>query len=586
MINDVYTSLETCPLVQQQSTGLINSLSRRSILTLAGGSLAALLLPGCGGGGGESSANIQPFTVTPSRGAPGTMVTLTGLSLPSSVIPTIMFGNQPAIIHHQDASGLQVLVPAFFQAGTTAIMQPGAPVPVTAQVGNITRPASNTFTVDALPLAPGTAAVLAQSMGDTASFFQDLAQNGLFAALDDGSGAVAPLDRAGAIQAAAFASAVADVWAGPTNPNCFLNVLNGTAPLNNGAKFPMDVVDALLAQGPAGGLLSDFAQTIHDAIYAIAPDAIVTKSAGRSASRGAPFSFGSFSIDWTKMAKAQAIIVTLQVQAFLAQAANSNSANLLSAIYGVGMTIIKLVAAVTQPELLPLLEATDIVMAVGSALLSNISVAMPGKISGVWVVVNNVKRFTNGPPVNIALTISTPLKMMIQTQSVGGAPTTIAGLAALALTIAENKCKPLKTFLEGLSAAQTKIIYDIYITRMLSTTNYVWQAMSGSSAPAQWQSTTAMNFPAITYPAVDVNSARVITVSIPKSINLLATGVDANNAYYLTGLHFGTNAGYTATLSTKALVPGLPSLGYLAGTQQQVIGVVNIVAAAANVTVG
>ncbi|HLJ57550.1 MAG TPA: hypothetical protein VKT77_21115, partial [Chthonomonadaceae bacterium] len=175
--------------------------SRREFLLVSVSALSAALAAGCGGGGGGAGAgagaSTGPFTVTPSRAAPGSIVTLTGFQAGTGAAPSVMFGAMPAIIHQQGPSGLQVLVPAFLNAGVTAVATPAAPVAVTVQSGTATHAATNAFTVLDLPPAPGTTMALVADMAGMASLFQDFFQLGVFPAFADTDGGTAsPLDRA------------------------------------------------------------------------------------------------------------------------------------------------------------------------------------------------------------------------------------------------------------------------------------------------------------------------------------------------------------------------------------------------------
>jgi hypothetical protein len=558
------------------------SISRRELLLLAGGAACGLLLPGCGGGGGGGAA---PFTVIPNRAAPGSVVTLTGLQA-TGATPTVMFGASPAIIHQQTLDGLQVLVPPFFKLNTLTVATPSAPVAVTVQSGGATRAATNTFTVADLPLAPGAAQGLVADMAGMAVFFQDFFQKGLFPAFGDPSnGPVTALDRAPLIQGAAFAAAAADLFAGPDNPNCLVNVFAGKAPATGGGKLPMDVLDALIAQGPALGQMGEFVQLLHDTFMAIAPES-VTSNAGQAQKAAHArdqmphLHFSDWSVNWSNLSSAQVIIVQLEVQRFLAGAVNSNNANFLNMFYTIGMSALQIIALVTaQPEVLAAVEATDLAVSVGSKLLAVVASVMPGQVTDFYVQVMGVNRRTGSPAVDIPITTHTPLKVFLVTASSGGLAFSAAGLAELILQVAEKKCPPLASLLEHASTGAT-VLYKLYVTRMISFADSIWQLMAGSGPPADWAATQALNFPVHKYTPANVNDARAVTLTSNSS--LLTIGVNADHSSYFVGVKQGPQAGYTANLTTKALVPGLPSLSDLTPGQDTVRGYVAVVSGTLN----
>ncbi|HLJ57205.1 MAG TPA: hypothetical protein VKT77_19370, partial [Chthonomonadaceae bacterium] len=385
---------------------------------------------------------------------------------------------------------------------------------------------------------------------------------------------------------AAFAGAAADLFAGPDNPNSLTNVLAGTAPATSGGKLPMDALDGMLAQGPAPGLMSDFAQTLHDTFMAVAPDA-VTSRAG-SAARAAigrdqmpHLHFDQFSVNWASLTPAQTIIVQLEVQRFLSAATNSSSSNFLSMFYTIGMSVVQIIALASgQLEVLAAAEASDLAISVGIKLLAVIASVMPGQVSNFYVQIAGVNRKTGDPAVDIPVTTHTPIKVFLVTSSTGGLDFSAAGMAELILQVAEKKCPPLKAFLEAASVSAS-VVYKVYVSRMISFADSIWQLMAGSGPPAQWAATQALTFPSFKYQPVNVNDARAVTLT--SNSPLLTIGVNADQSSYFIGVTQGKQAGYTANLTTKSLIPNLPSLSDLTPGQDTVKGFVNVVSGTLNV---
>jgi hypothetical protein len=551
------------------TNALKTTVRRREFIATAGGATLTALLAGCGGGGGGGGSTVNAFSVTPTRGAPGSIVTLTGVNVTPESGASVLMGGQPAVIHAWLPAGLQVFVPAKVNPTTFAPVTPTAPMPVTVQIGTGTIvTSSNMYTVTDLPPAPGTTAALATEMHAMSAFFQDFLQNGFIPAF----GANPGLNTPGLVQGAAFAGAVQDLIDGPDNPNSLQKILAGTAPLLNGAKIPLDLMDSLLAQGPAQALFSDFAQTVVGAIRDIAPDAVVTRRVDRSSRDWIPTSFSAFKVIWNGVNKAKMVVITIQLQKFLAKYANSNDSTLAQLAYGAGMQMATAIALAVAPELVAALALTDFAINVGMKLLAVMSTVLPAVITDLYVEVNGVERRVGDKSVDIKLGLETPLRFYLVMQSAGGVAITAAGLAQIFLQVAAQKVPGLKTYLSSVNAAA---VYNTVFVRMLGYMDNIWQLISGSGPPSEWALTKATSTPSFKYPKVDVNSSNVVGI-VSRSINLLSVGSNGDGEVFLKGIHAGEEAGYQATLRPENLSPKLPSLADVAGSKVFVPGVVNI----------
>lgn len=127
------------------------------------------------------------------------------------------------------------------------------------------------------------------------------------------------------------------------------------------------------------------------------------------------------------------------------------------------------------------------------------------------------------------------------------------------------------------------MVYKLYVTRMISFADSIWQLMAGSGPPAPSAATQALTFPSFKYQPVNVNDARAVTLT--SNSPLLQVGVNEDQSSYFIGLKQGQQAGYTANLTTKALVPGLMSLSDLTPGQDTVRGFVNVVSGTINLGV-
>lgn len=566
---------ERLPLAQLFKSGM-NPLNRRELLLAASGSAAALLFSGCGGGSSSSSSksiHLAPFTVTPNLAAPGTMVTLTGINAINGASIDVRFGNVPAIVYAQDSTGLQVLVPPFIASGSAVSTPPATPMPVTIQVGKQMAKSTNQFTVAPLSASPGMSKAVISSISDMASFFQGFLQEGIIPLLYDPTDpASSPLDAAPAIQGAAFCAAAAGFYSGD-NPNSLQSTLNNLASQGAAGASTVALIDAMLAQGPQAAIMQDFAQATISAITAIAPDAIVSRAVSSSSGRIIlpPNAFAGHRVNWAKVDAAQRIIIELQMQKYLSIVTNSATSNIVQMLFSTGMMILQVMALATSGPLAPAsISVASLAVDLGIKLLSVIASTMPGQISDFYVILNNNTRHTGDPAVNIPITVNTPLRMQIVTQSTGGLAFSALGTAGVVSALAEKFVPGLKPLLEG-NPGVIKALSDL----MLSLGDGIWQLASGGPPPALWSASDTFNFPPHKYKPVDINDSRVVTV-ISNSTALLTVGVDSNHTYFLKGIHEGGNTGYHCWISKQALIAGFPSLADIAGEKWNVLGVVNI----------
>ena len=245
--------------------------------------LIGAIIAGCGGGSGNSPAKaggtigggsggggtaVNNFTLSPARAAPGTLVTLQGVSLGAGDDVTVKFGAEEAVIHTRGANST-VMVPPFLNASNNAVA-PGAPVAVTIRInGGASQTASGTFTVLPLPAAPNETRALAAQMTDLATALDNISTN-LLAPLADSGG----LDPTIAAHGAALAAGASYLASGADNPDSVAAILNGTAPVLEGKKLPTDLIGAMLAQADAGKDMEDFGAGLWAIEQQVVPEAL------------------------------------------------------------------------------------------------------------------------------------------------------------------------------------------------------------------------------------------------------------------------------------------------------------------------
>ncbi len=358
------------------------------------------------------------------------------------------------------------------------------------------------------------------------------------------------------------------------------NALSALAAQGAGGAALATTIDSMVAQHPIAGTLQDFAQSILTSIGTAYPEAIVTRSAsgrnvntGRGGGLNGGLNFGTHAVDWSKVDTAERIIIELQMQNLLSSLTNSTTSNLIQMALSMGLMVASLMAtALAQPEIVAALTSTALAIDIGVKILSVIASTMPGQITDFYVVVNGVQRRTNDPAVNITIDYNTPLKVELVTSSNGGLSFSALGTAAVISGLVEKFVPGLGAALEGNPA-----IFKALGDQMLSIGDTIWQLSTNGPPPAIWRTTSTFNFPPFKYPAQNINSSRVLTITTT-STKLISIGTDSSRAYYIRGIHSGSNAGYRCFVSTQALVAGLPSLADILNTRWLVKGFVNVTA--------
>ena len=584
---------------------MITELRRRTFLLGAATMLSlplTALLGGCGsgggggggnggGGGGGGNPDVAPFTVTPDRAAPGTMVTLTGAMVRPDQTVTIRFGDVLTrvfgYIRDGATDGVRVLVPPFLNAGGQHV-DPGAPVTITVQVeGYAARAANNAFTVLPLPPAPGASAAVATELAAFGDFLGDFTENMIRQiSFEDGPRPPYPSTNefhpcTALIQHSRAIQYLID-GGGQSNPYSLVALLTKQSPITADLPVSQDTLDSLIAQGPAAAILQELARNSLGALEALSPG-IISVTASRSREGSQDFdNFSKAEVNWTKLEPVEAVknmINLMQWANWLTNLGTFTSGFELAT--AIGMPVAQTLSVGVGPLGAVAYAGLDIALFVEglvSKLLGAYAAYLPSKVNDFYVEVNGQNRHSGDPSVDIPLRLETPLRMMLRAASAGGPVLSINGFIALAVDIAGRTFPPLKAFFEHHQGID--IIKSIALS-VINVMDYVWQKVEGAAPSSDWSQykASADKVPVITvapiiWPPININQTSLVTAQ-SFSDQLLGIKV-VDDAYRFVGLALGDNAGYKVFMSQKSLSPNLPSIAQIAAEQFFVVGTVNI----------
>ena len=595
-----------------------------------GGGGSGLLSGGSGSGGGNGGGNgggtvVNNFTVSPASAMPGTVVTLSGVRLNGTDPVTVSFGGVATAIKSRSGNA-QVVVPVFLNKGGTAIQMPSGPVKVSVRIGGgAAKDSTNSFTVKALPAAPGTAVELVAQMKGFSAFLGDTAVNGM---LPLTTGADAVLNRGQVVQAIALASAAQKLLSGADNPDSLLALVNGTAPLAGGAKLPKPVLDSVLAQSGALTNLKTLATRFAAIVDAVEPAALTAGNGLRSGRVGPriinqEFDFGPKApkIDWTKLTPAQRIVVLIQ-NARLLQSSN----DALGFIDNFNTNYISVVAAVADAVPLPqfqgvakLIQTESLIVAVVSKLHTAFTSLVPSKLTQFYIVVSGTNRQVGTAPINLVKGDAVGLDAFIGVKSPGGPIITPAGILGLVLAAYSPKIpgRVGDRFRDVLNAPADRDLLGFLRTEILLTglensanallgkvigeVDTIWVNYTGNHPPKEYldRGTLVIRLPEQKLKPFKINDGKttdpqrgVVTIEalgkfnapVPPSVttnDFLSVTRNSNGTYTLKTLKSTSSAGagFFGALRDVKILPNAPSLRQIAlddGVNVNVRGVVTI----------
>lgn len=582
-------------------------LARRRFLI--GGTVAGLLSLG-GFGCGSSSGHTIPvsggglLTITPTRAAPGAIVTIGGIgAVPDGGTIDVRFGEVPGTVIGLavDGSGLQVVVPPFLKRGSVGDerfrhVPPPGPVPITVTVLDANGTHMSTaaagqalFTVDALPASPGAAAATIASTVAFVETISGLFTGGLLSVANDiDPENTDPTLRYGALQGAALLGSLSDLLNGPNNPNSLAAILQGTAPVLGGVTPSpgfTSLVDSMAAQNGMTQRMQTLVSDIGDIVRQVAPEALVTRSeVGGSRQIGTII---ALNIAWNTMSPIARYVTAMYVQQKISAFTNSNGLAAGELVIAIVTPLVSALAVgalasgpgiVTEPVI-------DVVLAalyaegIATKMLSLVASLMPSKVADFFVLVNNTGRVDSTIPIAVPLGKILPLKLQFAPMSQGGQTLSLLGLIQLIVETL-GKTGTLKAFIQGGSPKQRQFLFDTLFSQFTSIFDFLWKKFAGTQPPSNFYSSYGIITQPVKFAAVDINDRRFATVTT-KSTEFLFAGVDPQNAkaFILIGKKVTTNdnqAGFRAQLLEYRPTALLPSLVEIAGNKSEVRGVVRI----------